>query len=111
MSVLFNECRSVTAQGEVSVLWFGWGTLPAVRTHRNYGNQQQRYRLSGTAVSDLDPPLFLFVADFGFARYLQNNMMAATLCGSPMYMVSVLAYKFFCIAFALSPEKQNFIFH
>ncbi|XP_033831813.1 serine/threonine-protein kinase ULK1 isoform X1 [Periophthalmus magnuspinnatus] len=26
------------------------------------------------------------IADFGFARYLQNNMMAATLCGSPMYM-------------------------
>lgn len=26
-------------------------------------------------------------ADFGFARYLQHNMMAATLCGSPMYMV------------------------
>uniref|UniRef100_A0A3B4ZXG5 non-specific serine/threonine protein kinase n=1 Tax=Stegastes partitus TaxID=144197 RepID=A0A3B4ZXG5_9TELE len=24
--------------------------------------------------------------DFGFARYLQSNMMAATLCGSPMYM-------------------------
>uniref|UniRef100_A0A2K6ABK0 non-specific serine/threonine protein kinase n=1 Tax=Mandrillus leucophaeus TaxID=9568 RepID=A0A2K6ABK0_MANLE len=27
------------------------------------------------------------IADFGFARYLQSNMMAATLCGSPMYMV------------------------
>uniref|UniRef100_A0A3Q3RLN9 non-specific serine/threonine protein kinase n=1 Tax=Mastacembelus armatus TaxID=205130 RepID=A0A3Q3RLN9_9TELE len=26
------------------------------------------------------------IADFGFARYLQSNMMAATLCGSPMYM-------------------------
>ncbi|XP_028681248.1 serine/threonine-protein kinase ULK1-like [Erpetoichthys calabaricus] len=26
------------------------------------------------------------IADFGFARYLQDNMMAATLCGSPMYM-------------------------
>ncbi|MGH0114680.1 UNVERIFIED_CONTAM: hypothetical protein FKN15_033997 [Acipenser sinensis] len=26
------------------------------------------------------------IADFGFARYLQTNMMAATLCGSPMYM-------------------------
>ncbi|KAK6305220.1 hypothetical protein J4Q44_G00240000 [Coregonus suidteri] len=26
------------------------------------------------------------IADFGFARYLQNNMLAATLCGSPMYM-------------------------
>lgn len=28
-------------------------------------------------------------ADFGFARYLQSNMMAATLCGSPMYMVGL----------------------
>uniref|UniRef100_A0A672LV90 Serine/threonine-protein kinase ULK1-like n=1 Tax=Sinocyclocheilus grahami TaxID=75366 RepID=A0A672LV90_SINGR len=26
------------------------------------------------------------LADFGFARYLQANTMAATLCGSPMYM-------------------------
>ncbi|XP_067910697.1 serine/threonine-protein kinase ULK1 isoform X3 [Heterodontus francisci] len=26
------------------------------------------------------------IADFGFARYLQTNMLAATLCGSPMYM-------------------------
>ncbi|XP_029371686.1 serine/threonine-protein kinase ULK1 isoform X2 [Echeneis naucrates] len=26
------------------------------------------------------------MTDFGFARHLQNNMMAATLCGSPMYM-------------------------
>ncbi|XP_030629642.1 serine/threonine-protein kinase ULK1a [Chanos chanos] len=28
----------------------------------------------------------LKIADFGFARYLQDNTMAATLCGSPMYM-------------------------
>jgi len=26
-------------------------------------------------------------ADFGFARFLEDGMMAATLCGSPMYMV------------------------
>lgn len=26
-------------------------------------------------------------ADFGFARFLPGEMMAATLCGSPMYMV------------------------
>jgi hypothetical protein len=32
--------------------------------------------------------LFYQIADFGFARYLHSNMMAATLCGSPMYMVS-----------------------
>ena len=30
---------------------------------------------------------FLFLADFGFARFLHGEMMAATLCGSPMYMV------------------------
>ncbi|KAG9266248.1 serine/threonine-protein kinase ULK1 isoform X1 [Astyanax mexicanus] len=30
------------------------------------------------------------IADFGFARHLQNNMMAATLCGSPMYMAQVI---------------------
>ncbi|KAJ3604363.1 hypothetical protein NHX12_029104 [Muraenolepis orangiensis] len=28
----------------------------------------------------------LKIADFGFARHLQTNTMAATLCGSPMYM-------------------------
>lgn len=32
--------------------------------------------------------LFHFVsADFGFARFLQDGVMAGTLCGSPMYMV------------------------
>lgn len=30
-----------------------------------------------------------FTADFGFARFLQEGNMAATLCGSPMYMVSI----------------------
>lgn len=30
----------------------------------------------------------LKIADFGFARFLQDGNMAATLCGSPMYMVS-----------------------
>lgn len=34
--------------------------------------------------------LLVSTADFGFARHLQNNMMAATLCGSPMYMASNL---------------------
>lgn len=29
----------------------------------------------------------LIAADFGFARFLQDGVMAATLCGSPMYMV------------------------
>lgn len=29
----------------------------------------------------------LKIADFGFARFLGEGNMAATLCGSPMYMV------------------------
>ena len=32
----------------------------------------------------------LKIADFGFARFLQDGVMAATLCGSPMYMVGLL---------------------
>ena len=28
----------------------------------------------------------LKIADFGFARFLHEGVMAATLCGSPMYM-------------------------
>lgn len=36
-----------------------------------------------------NPPasqIVLKIADFGFARFLQDGVMAATLCGSPMYM-------------------------
>ena len=29
----------------------------------------------------------LKIADFGFARYMQPQSLAATLCGSPLYMV------------------------
>lgn len=33
--------------------------------------------------------IVLKIADFGFARFLQDGNMAATLCGSPMYMVNI----------------------
>lgn len=35
--------------------------------------------------------IVLKIADFGFARFLQDGNMAATLCGSPMYMVCIVA--------------------
>lgn len=44
---------------------------------------------NNTPCTDWLVSCFCPAADFGFARYLQSNMMAATLCGSPMYMVSV----------------------
>ena len=31
----------------------------------------------------------MFAADFGFARFLRDGVMAATMCGSPMYMVNL----------------------
>lgn len=31
--------------------------------------------------------ILFILADFGFARFLHDGNMAATLCGSPMYMV------------------------
>lgn len=37
---------------------------------------------SATTASDIQ----LKIADFGFARFLQDGVMAATLCGSPLYM-------------------------
>ena len=33
---------------------------------------------------------FIVTADFGFARFLEEGKMAGTLCGSPMYMVSLV---------------------
>ena len=44
--------------------------------------------------------VMLFTADFGFARFLQDGVMAATLCGSPMYMVSIdsmLLFNIYCL--------------
>lgn len=42
--------------------------------------------------------LCIFSADFGFARFLQDGVMAATLCGSPMYMVGLcfFLYEYLC---------------
>jgi len=37
---------------------------------------------------------FLYLADFGFARFLHGEMMAMTLCGSPMYMVCDTCYTY-----------------
>ena len=31
----------------------------------------------------------LKIADFGFAKYLESNNMATTMCGTPLYMVCV----------------------
>lgn len=38
----------------------------------------------------------LVSADFGFARFLKDGVMAATLCGSPMYMAPevIMSHKY-----------------
>ena len=37
-------------------------------------------------LSDNTPQAVLKIADFGFARHLQQQELADTLCGSPLYM-------------------------
>lgn len=40
--------------------------------------------------------IMLKIADFGFARFLSEGVMAATMCGSPMYMAPeiIMSYKY-----------------
>ncbi|KAJ8392164.1 hypothetical protein AAFF_G00079700 [Aldrovandia affinis] len=53
--------------------------------HRDLKPQNILLSYTGRKKSSLNG-IRIKIADFGFARYLQSNMMAATLCGSPMYM-------------------------
>ncbi|KAF5901968.1 serine/threonine-protein kinase ULK2 isoform X1, partial [Clarias magur] len=53
--------------------------------HRDLKPQNILLSYSGRKKSSVSG-IRIKIADFGFARYLQSNMMAATLCGSPMYM-------------------------
>lgn len=50
-------------------------------------------QLNGEISNEIPPCTHCFScvcpADFGFARHLQTNTMAATMCGSPMYMVCI----------------------
>ncbi|GAB6031107.1 Serine/threonine-protein kinase [Chamberlinius hualienensis] len=46
----------------------------------------QNILLCHTSEKPAPQEIKLKIADFGFARFLQRGVMAATLCGSPMYM-------------------------
>ncbi|PSN54418.1 hypothetical protein C0J52_10975 [Blattella germanica] len=56
--------------------------------HRDLKPQNILLSHSHTGEKSYPPPqeIRLKIADFGFARFLQDGVMAATLCGSPMYM-------------------------
>ncbi|KAB7505721.1 Serine/threonine-protein kinase unc-51 [Armadillidium nasatum] len=57
-----------------------------VMEYCNGGDLADYLQVKGT-LSESTIRLFLRqLADFGFARFLQDGVMAATLCGSPMYM-------------------------
>ncbi|XP_026877865.2 serine/threonine-protein kinase ULK1a isoform X2 [Electrophorus electricus] len=53
--------------------------------HRDLKPQNILLSHGGSCRSD-PSNICIKLADFGFARYLQGNTMAATLCGSPLYM-------------------------
>jgi serine/threonine protein kinase len=61
----------------------------------------------------------LKIADFGFARFLEDGVMAATLCGSPMYMAPegktafIIQFVYLCAVFlvvssAVAPNDYAF---
>ncbi|XP_018565876.1 serine/threonine-protein kinase ULK2 isoform X2 [Anoplophora glabripennis] len=54
--------------------------------HRDLKPQNILLSHSGAKVHPQPSEIKLKIADFGFARFLQDGVMAATLCGSPMYM-------------------------
>ncbi|XP_044728249.1 serine/threonine-protein kinase ULK2 isoform X2 [Chrysoperla carnea] len=54
--------------------------------HRDLKPQNILLSHNGTKVCPQPSEIRLKIADFGFARFLQDGVMAATLCGSPMYM-------------------------
>ncbi len=54
--------------------------------HRDLKPQNILLAHSGKTRNPHPSDIVLKIADFGFARFLQDGVMAATLCGSPMYM-------------------------
>lgn len=54
--------------------------------HRDLKPQNILLAHSGNKEYPKPSEIRLKIADFGFARFLQDGVMAATLCGSPMYM-------------------------
>uniref|UniRef100_A0A1B6BY53 Protein kinase domain-containing protein n=1 Tax=Clastoptera arizonana TaxID=38151 RepID=A0A1B6BY53_9HEMI len=54
--------------------------------HRDLKPQNILLSHTGHRPSPQPQHIRLKIADFGFARFLQDGVMAATLCGSPMYM-------------------------
>ncbi|KAI0220718.1 Serine/threonine-protein kinase unc-51 [Lamellibrachia satsuma] len=54
--------------------------------HRDLKPQNILLCHAGHATNPHPSEIQLKIADFGFARFLQDGVMAATLCGSPMYM-------------------------
>ncbi|CAH0563500.1 unnamed protein product [Brassicogethes aeneus] len=54
--------------------------------HRDLKPQNILLSHSGAKLYPQPSEIKLKIADFGFARFLQDGVMAATLCGSPMYM-------------------------
>ncbi|XP_018323907.1 serine/threonine-protein kinase unc-51 isoform X2 [Agrilus planipennis] len=54
--------------------------------HRDLKPQNILLSHSGAKQHPQPSEIKLKIADFGFARFLQDGVMAATLCGSPMYM-------------------------
>lgn len=79
---LFNSLLMVRSAGAMKAL-YNKGIV-----HRDLKPQNILLAHNYGKTFPLPSKIILKIADFGFARFLQDGNMAATLCGSPMYMVN-----------------------
>jgi Protein kinase domain len=86
LSSSYLACRT----GHLDPIWWPCqGSSPPSRGLRF----QRDLKPQNLLLSDSTPAAVLKVADFGFARDLQPQGMAETLCGSPLYMApEILRY-------------------
>ncbi len=69
-----------------------WPSLPLPLSQRDLKPQNLLLATPFEAGGDPNTPPALKIADFGFARALGPQLLAETLCGSPLYMAPVSAY-------------------
>ena len=80
----------ILIQNIILINFFTAGAMKALVSkdivHRDLKPQNILLSHDGKTKNPQPHDIKLKIADFGFARFLQDGVMAATLCGSPMYM-------------------------
>jgi len=83
---LMRVIRSKGAQTEAQTRYYLRQLAQGLRYLRDHYLVHRDLKPQNLLLSSTMPDAVLKIADFGFARYMQQADMAETLCGSPLYM-------------------------